>query len=123
MASLAMAEISGSVLITDLLVLEFRNALHLSVFRGELTNEYALLKQELFDQDIANGIYRFVPIASTKLFAETTRLADLHSEKLGTRSLDLMHVASALILGVEVFLSFDKRQRSAAEAEGLRVLP
>ena len=43
--------------------------------------------------------------------------------QIGTRSLDLMHVAAAMILEAGLFLSFDERQRKAAEAEGLRTEP
>jgi hypothetical protein len=37
--------------------------------------------------------------------------------------LDLMHVAAALNLHADLILSFDERQRKAAEAEGMRVGP
>ena len=40
-----------------------------------------------------------------------------------TRSLDLMHVATALLGKARVFLSTDSRQRKAAKAEGLDVKP
>lgn len=50
---------------------------------------------------------------------ETERLSALHSEKLGTRSLDILHVAIALSLGCETFLSFDKRQIALAKKAGL----
>jgi hypothetical protein len=39
------------------------------------------------------------------------------------RSLDLLHVAAALILEARVFFSFDDRQRKAAAGEGLNVKP
>ena len=39
------------------------------------------------------------------------------------RSLDLLHVAAALELRAKSFLSFDTRQRQAARAEGLKILP
>ena len=45
------------------------------------------------------------------------------SASLGTRSLDLMHVAAAMLLEATAFLSFDHRQRKAAAAEGLGVFP
>ena len=34
-----------------------------------------------------------------------------------------MHVAAALLLETDTFFSFDERQRKAAKAEGLKVLP
>ena len=58
-----------------------------------------------------------------RLYPKAIELAERHSATLGTRSLDLMHVAAALILGADLFLSFDERQRKAAEAEGLTVRP
>jgi predicted nucleic acid-binding protein len=52
---------------------------------------------------------------------EAERLSALHSEKLGTRSLDILHVAAALVLGAAEFHSFDGRQAALARAAGLRV--
>jgi predicted nucleic acid-binding protein len=39
------------------------------------------------------------------------------------RSWDVLHVATALQLGVHTFLSFDRRQRSLAVANGLKAAP
>jgi hypothetical protein len=55
------------------------------------------------------------------LMTEAERLSARYSEKLGTRSLDILHVAAAVILGRDAFLSFDGRQRSLARAARLRV--
>ena len=57
------------------------------------------------------------------LFAKATELADRHSTRLGTRSLDLMHVAAALLLETDTFFSFDERQRKEAKADGRKVRP
>jgi len=45
-----------------------------------------------------------------------------HSMKLGTRTLDVMHVACACELQADMFVSFDERQRSLAKTAGLQVL-
>jgi len=103
--------------------LEFRNALHLAVFRGEITSKAAALKMRLFHADVATGIFAIMPVPSASLFPKAAELADRHSARLGTRSLDLMHVAAALLLGATIFFSFDERQRKAAKAEGLRIKP
>lgn len=118
-----MAKQTTSVQLSQLGDLEFRNALHLAVFRGELTGGDAVLKKRLFMEDVANGIFIIGPVPAAALFAKAAELADRHSARLGTRSLDLMHVAAALLLKAEVFLSFDERQRKAARAEGLKVKP
>lgn len=39
------------------------------------------------------------------------------------RTLDTLHVATALLLGFRDFVSLDRRQRSLAEHVGLRVKP
>jgi predicted nucleic acid-binding protein len=44
------------------------------------------------------------------------------SRTLGTRSLDVLHVASALELGFRSFLTFDIRQQRLARAVGLKTL-
>lgn len=39
----------------------------------------------------------------------------------GTRSLDILHVATALVLGCQTFHTFDTRQGKLARAAGLKV--
>jgi predicted nucleic acid-binding protein len=48
-------------------------------------------------------------------------LSATHSEKTGARAIDLLHVACALLLESEVFLTSDQRQAALAKAEGLQV--
>lgn len=48
-------------------------------------------------------------------------LSAMHSEKSGARAIDLLHVACALLLESEVFLTSDLRQAALAKAEGLEV--
>lgn len=55
------------------------------------------------------------------MLTEAERLSALHSETLGTRSLDILHVAAALVLGLPEFLTFDQRQLALARAAGMRV--
>jgi predicted nucleic acid-binding protein len=48
-------------------------------------------------------------------------MSALYSEALGIRSLDILHVASAIVLGFPEFITFDHRQRALAKAAGLQV--
>ncbi|PYS09059.1 MAG: hypothetical protein DMG17_27765 [Acidobacteria bacterium] len=52
-----------------------------------------------------------------------TRLSEQHSAAYGTRSLDIIHVATAKLSRIEEFVSFDSRQRDLASAIGLKVGP
>lgn len=56
------------------------------------------------------------------VIGRATDLAVAHTERLGARAIDLLHVASALELESEVFLTTDDRQAQLAKAEGLRVV-
>ncbi len=49
------------------------------------------------------------------------QISATHSEKLGARAIDLLHVACALLLQSEAFLTSDQRQAALATAEGLQV--
>jgi predicted nucleic acid-binding protein len=48
-------------------------------------------------------------------------LSERHSERLGCRGFDLLHVALALELECEAFLTCDRLQAALARAEGLQV--
>ena len=54
-------------------------------------------------------------------FARAAKLSAAHTERLGARAIDLLHVASALTLESELFLTADTRQAQLAKAEGLKV--
>ena len=53
--------------------------------------------------------------------AVSVRLAREHTAALGTRSLDVLHVAAALALRERHFVTADDRQAKLAAAVGLRV--
>lgn len=53
--------------------------------------------------------------------ARASKLSATHTERLGPRAIDLLHVASALTLESELFLTTDARQAQLAKAEGLNV--
>jgi predicted nucleic acid-binding protein len=52
---------------------------------------------------------------------EAERLSAGFTARIGTRSLDILHVANALVLGATSFLTFDKRQAELAKSAGLKV--
>jgi len=53
--------------------------------------------------------------------ARAATLSAAHTERLGARAIDLLHVACALMLESELFLTTDMRQAQLAKAEGLKV--
>jgi predicted nucleic acid-binding protein len=54
------------------------------------------------------------------IFERAQRIARKRTSSLGTRSVDVLHVASALVIDVDKFYSFDREQIKLAKAEGLK---
>ncbi|HEY2774756.1 MAG TPA: type II toxin-antitoxin system VapC family toxin [Candidatus Binatia bacterium] len=101
--------------------LEFRNALRLRVFRREITPAERDASLNAMLADLAAGVLAAASPPLAELMTEAERLSALHSEKLGTRSLDVLHVACGLVLGLPQFLTFDKRQAALARTAGLQI--
>ena len=101
--------------------LEFRNAMRLRVFRKELTQLEADRTIRLLLADLANGIFERLDPPLHLILTEAERLSAGYSANLGTRSLDILHIGAALVLGVDEFITFDKRQAALAKSVGFRV--
>ncbi len=102
---------------------ELRNAVRLSVFRREITVGQRKAAFREMERDLAEAILAHTPIPWTDAFRQAEKLAVRHTETLGVRSIDLLHVALAMTLGATEFLTFDDRQRALAKAAGLSVRP
>jgi len=109
--------------LTPLILLELRNAFNRSVQRQRITAAQRDLLWQDVEADIASGFLAPTPLDSEELHKKARQLSDRHTPTLGTRSLDLLHVAAALTLGAKEFFSFDDRQRKAAASEALKVKP
>lgn len=121
-AAAAVRRGSAVLLLTLLGELELVNALQLRLFRQELTAGEAHAAYAALQSDIAAGVYSLQPVTSGMLEA-AKRLSLKRTAGIGSRSLDVLHVAAAVVLGAEVLFSFDHSQRRLAKAAGLRVAP
>jgi predicted nucleic acid-binding protein len=122
-AEMALKQLRGPLPLTPLTTLELRNAFNRSVQRGRITEAQRDALWRDVENDIADGFLVPTSIASDELHEKARQLSDRYTPSLGTRSLDLLHVAAALVLESKEFFSFDDRQRKAATSEGLRVKP
>lgn len=113
---------STTFFISPLCELELVNALQLRVFRKELTATEAQAADAAVQSDIVAGIYLLQPLSAV-VFEGAKRLSLKYVAGIGSRSLDVLHVAAALAIGAETLLSFDDKQRKLAKAAGLRVAP
>ena len=110
------------LILTPLGEAEFTNAVELRVFRKEWTRREARLVHEHFLRHQAAGVFRAEPLGS-EIWEKALILSRRYSAKFGTRTLDLLHVAAALVLKPDVFYTFDMHQHKLAHAVRLRVLP
>ena len=106
---------------TALHSLEVRNAFKLGVFRGLFAAADAAAAWRNVESDLLSGRLVKTTVKWPVVFRLATRLADAHSMTVGTRSLDILHVAAAKAARAVEFLSFDARQRTLASAVGLRL--
>src|SRR5947207_231172 len=73
------------------------------------------------DQYLKRGAFSPVLVDLESATERARELSRVYTDRLGARAIDLLHVASALLLESEVFLTFDQRQAELARAEGVQV--
>jgi len=98
---------------------EWLHALSQHVFRKEMTAVEARRTQGELQRDIGSGLWLRVELPEA-VWETCAELARRHGPRLGTRTLDSLHVAIALQLGAKAFWTFDERQAKLAAAEGLQ---
>jgi len=103
--------------------IEIPNAIRLKRFRGEITKAQEIAANRAFLSDIESGVLTPCDYDLGEVFLLAERLSAKHSAIIGSRSLDLLHVAAALEAGATHFASLDTRQRKVASLNGLKILP
>jgi predicted nucleic acid-binding protein len=101
---------------------ELANSVALAVFRGDITvaaGDGALTDLE---DDLARGRLYLADLLWRQALDKAVELSRVQTPLLGTRALDVLHVASAQTLGCRRFVTYDQRQAKLAKAVGLRVL-
>lgn len=107
---------------TSLVELEMATAIQALAFRGEMTDEEAASALLLVEQLHREGKFHRVALSLDEMAAESLRLAPVVTSRTGCRTLDLLHIAAARLLGSSHFVSTDKRQLKAASLAGLQAV-
>ena len=107
------------ILLTPFGEFELLNALYLRVFRKELVAAKVKAARALFNKDLADGILQLEPLAPAA-YERAKLIARKHTPRLGTRALDILHVASALTLNAHFFYTFDRNQKALARRVGMQ---
>jgi predicted nucleic acid-binding protein len=107
---------------THLHEIELKNGLRLKQFRREAQEERVRASIRLIDKDLAAGVLQKLSLSWPDVFRGAEDLSLRYSALAGCRSLDLLHVASARLLRVRDFLTYDQRQAALASKAGLKVI-
>ncbi len=116
------AAIRGPLLLTLHGKVEVSNALGLALHRGTMSVEAHRRAGAAFQEDLDSGRYVQASLLWRATLDRAAELSREHTPALGCRSLDLLHVASAITLGLNSFLTFDHRQQRLARAVGLKAI-
>jgi predicted nucleic acid-binding protein len=109
------------------LLYEFRQSVQFQVFRHakDRTQGYPLSVAQAalaaLQSDVKAGALHLVAVDWADVHRQAERLSLQYTRSGGYRTVDILHVATALHVGASEFLTFDANQKKLAEAEGLAV--
>jgi predicted nucleic acid-binding protein len=101
---------------------ELVNSISLAVHRKILSAENARAALDDLNADIRAGRIALADALWRRTLDLAAELSERHTTRLGTRSLDVLHVATAITLGMKLFVTYDERQGALAKAVGMKVL-
>ena len=120
-------KLPGGLQVSSLLLFEFRQAVHFQIYLHTQNQSKGYSEQEgeqmLQDMQSDLGARELVvlPVDWGDVHYIADRLSKTYTKKAGFRFADILHVATALHLGVKEFLTFDIKQKKLAQQEGLKV--
>ena len=101
--------------------LEFINAIQLKQFRNEIKPEESDNILSKLEEHEKRGIF-FRPLLDwSAIFNNAINMSRKHSSIAGSRSLDILHVAAALTISTDRFLTLDEKQSNLAGNAGLKI--
>lgn len=110
--------------------LEVENAIRQRAFherRARARSEQPRIRRERdealsrLQRYVETRAFQTVPMEPDEAIERGRELSASHAERLGARAIDILHVACALLLKSDIFLTTDERQSQLAKAAGLKV--
>ena len=115
--------------ISGLLAFEFRQSMRFQSWlhaqdakKGVPAKEAEQALADL-ESNLASGALEMAKVDWADVHRIAERLSATYTRANGHRAMDILHLATAIHLSAEEFLSFDGNQRKLATAEGLIVKP
>ncbi len=107
---------------TRLVEMEVENTLCAKLFRKEFTAQDFKKARGIVQDLLMDGMFFRPKLSLDEVFLESLEVMSVATVKTGCRTLDLLHVVSASMLGCSEFVTSDKRQAAAAKTYGLKVI-
>jgi predicted nucleic acid-binding protein len=99
-----------------------QNGICLAAHREIITDATCEAALAALDDDLEQGRYVMADMLWRATLKRAGELSRQFTRQLGCRSLDVLHVASALELKCRTFLTFDVRQQKLVRAVKLKLL-
>ncbi len=115
-------KVGDPLLVTHHGRVELTNGIGLAAYRGIISDKVHDAAMAALDDDFAQGRYKQGDVLWRATLKTAGELSRKHTRSIGCRSLDIVHVASAMELEFSYFATFDVRQRQLARAAGLKVI-
>lgn len=115
-------KVGDPLLVTHHGRVELTNGIGLAAYRGIITDKIHDAAMAALDDDFAQGRYRQGDVLWRATLKRASELSRQHTRSIGCRSLDIVHVASAVELEFRYFATFDVRQQELARLAGLKVI-
>jgi predicted nucleic acid-binding protein len=115
------AQLDEPLIYTPFHRLETRTAIRTRSFREGVSVAAVRAIFRKIDSTLEEDILRHAPLDWNAALREAENVAQAHVMQMGANSADLLHVACALVLDAEEFLTFDQRQAVLAKRAGLNV--
>jgi predicted nucleic acid-binding protein len=116
------AKQTGPLAVTHHGRVELVNGLALAAHRQLITDVMFAAALAALDDDFETGRCRQTDLLWRSALKRAGELSRQHTRNLGTCSLDVLHVSSAVELGLRRFVTFDERQQKLARVAGLKVI-
>jgi hypothetical protein len=122
-ASTLILERRTPLLVTPFGEAEFVNTIELRVFRKEITPAQADKSSRAFHADLAPAGFLLGQPVPPSAYERATLLSRQNTRHIGTRAMDVLHVAIALELHASGFFTFHRSQAKLAKLAGLPIRP
>jgi predicted nucleic acid-binding protein len=122
-----MTKLKGPLGVSSLLLLEFRQSVRFQIrlHQNDKSKGFTQMEgQKMLNDlqiDLNTGLLTPTPVDWAAIHQRAEALSGAHTITAGHRFADILHVATALHLGVNEFLTFDANQKKLAETEGMIV--